>query len=165
MQLKDEPHLRWSRMICLDGNNSLKRIAQFGDRRQADRRSFEESDYYLPTAFVDHFASETRAHEKRVQTVQSVAELHDGENEDGDNEEDSEQTLEGAPPHGAPPDRPCTQNWKAAAPDSTKRMWAIFDEAGLFASACRHGLILWLVDMVRSGELCVMIQRLYCGWR
>ncbi|KIP01438.1 hypothetical protein PHLGIDRAFT_38684, partial [Phlebiopsis gigantea 11061_1 CR5-6] len=34
-----------------------------------------------------------------------------------------------------------------------KRMWAIFEEAGIFACACRHGLILWLVDMVRSGEL------------
>lgn len=148
-------------MICLDGNNSLKRIAQFGDRRQADRRSFEESDYNLPTTFVDQYASETQARETRVQTVQSIAQLHDGNNEDGENEE--EQTLEGDPTDGAPPDRPCTQNWKAAAPDSTKRMWVIFDEAGLFASACHHGLILWLVDMVRSGELCVLVQSLCCG--
>ncbi|OSD05539.1 hypothetical protein PYCCODRAFT_1362075, partial [Trametes coccinea BRFM310] len=30
--------------------------------------------------------------------------------------------------------------------------WGIFEETGIFASACRHGLILWLVDMIRCGE-------------
>ncbi|PCH43265.1 hypothetical protein WOLCODRAFT_47945, partial [Wolfiporia cocos MD-104 SS10] len=34
-----------------------------------------------------------------------------------------------------------------------KKMWAIFDETGIFSSACRHRFILWLMDMVRSGEL------------
>ncbi|KAF9530494.1 hypothetical protein CPB83DRAFT_748578, partial [Crepidotus variabilis] len=34
-----------------------------------------------------------------------------------------------------------------------KRMWNVFDESGLFASACRHGLILWIADLVQSGEL------------
>ncbi len=44
-------------------------------------------------------------------------------------------------------------NWKAAAADETKKMWAIFDETGIFICVCRHGLILWITDMVRSGEL------------
>ncbi|KAG6857076.1 hypothetical protein C0991_004818, partial [Blastosporella zonata] len=47
----------------------------------------------------------------------------------------------------------CTINWKAAASDEKKKMWAIFDEAGIFASACRHGFILWIADMIQSGEL------------
>ena len=47
----------------------------------------------------------------------------------------------------------CVKNWKAAADDDKKRMWAAFDESGIFACACRHGLLLWIVDMVRSGEL------------
>lgn len=47
----------------------------------------------------------------------------------------------------------CVKNWKAAAREEKKQMWQMFNESGLFASACRHGLILWLVDMVRSGEL------------
>ncbi|KAI0683114.1 hypothetical protein BC835DRAFT_1297061, partial [Cytidiella melzeri] len=34
-----------------------------------------------------------------------------------------------------------------------KQIWSIFDELGIFASACRHGLVLWLMDMVKSGEL------------
>ena len=47
----------------------------------------------------------------------------------------------------------CVKNWKAAADDDKKRMWAAFDESGVFACACRHGLLLWIIDMVRSGEL------------
>ena len=33
----------------------------------------------------------------------------------------------------------CVKNWKAASSDKSKKMWAMFDESGLFASACRHG--------------------------
>ncbi|KAJ3831300.1 hypothetical protein F5878DRAFT_517426, partial [Lentinula raphanica] len=47
----------------------------------------------------------------------------------------------------------CTDNWKAAAADTQKRMWDVFDESGYFVSACRHGFILWVADMIRSGEL------------
>ncbi|KZT01719.1 uncharacterized protein LAESUDRAFT_663270 [Laetiporus sulphureus 93-53] len=32
-------------------------------------------------------------------------------------------------------------------------MWGIFEETGIFASACHHGFILWICDMMRSGEL------------
>jgi hypothetical protein len=34
-------------------------------------------------------------------------------------------------------------------------MWGLFDEAGIFAGACRHGPVLWVIDMVCSGELWV----------
>lgn len=47
----------------------------------------------------------------------------------------------------------CVKNWKAASAEEKKKMWAIFDESGIFASVCRHGLVLWIADMVRSGEL------------
>lgn len=47
----------------------------------------------------------------------------------------------------------CVKNWKAASSEEKKCMWSIFDESGVFVSACRHGLILWVIDMVRSGEL------------
>jgi hypothetical protein len=44
---------------------------------------------------------------------------------------------------------PCANGWKAAGELGT---WGVFHESGLFASACRHGLILWLADLIRSGE-------------
>jgi hypothetical protein len=48
---------------------------------------------------------------------------------------------------------PCADHWKASAAEERKRMWGVFDEAGVFASACCHGFIIWLADMIRCGEL------------
>lgn len=50
----------------------------------------------------------------------------------------------------------CVERWKAAAADSTKSMWGIFKQTGVFASVCRHGFVLVLCDMIRSGELYVV---------
>jgi Kyakuja-Dileera-Zisupton transposase len=47
----------------------------------------------------------------------------------------------------------CVHNWKAAQSNSKKKSWKIFEENGLFTSACHHELILWIMDMVWSGEL------------
>ena len=55
--------------------------------------------------------------------------------------------------HGSPSG--CTDNWKAAASDEKKKMWAVLSESGIFANACRHSFVLWIADMVQSGELCV----------
>lgn len=51
-------------------------------------------------------------------------------------------------------DSSCTDNWKAAntiAENTTN----IFEQTGVFVSACRHGIIQTLVEMRRSGELYV----------
>jgi hypothetical protein len=53
----------------------------------------------------------------------------------------------------------CTENWKAAADEAKKQTWGIFKETGIFACACRHGMILWIVDMVRSGELYITLRK------
>ena len=62
------------------------------------------------------------------------------------------QPLGDADPTEGDPHRSCTSNWKAAATDEEKQMWGMFEETGIFACVCRHSFILWLVDMVRSGE-------------
>ena len=48
----------------------------------------------------------------------------------------------------------CTSNWNTAA-TAEKKMWGVFNETGIFASACLHSFILWLADMVQSRELCI----------
>jgi Kyakuja-Dileera-Zisupton transposase len=48
---------------------------------------------------------------------------------------------------------PCADRWKNMKDDLTKRMWAIFDETGIFLALCRHGFCLVIADMVQSGEL------------
>ena len=119
---------------------------------RADTRIFDDSDYFLPQEFVDRFADEVKPRTKNT-TDPSYDDAEDGAESPADVLQHS---AEGDPTDGSPdrPDyEPCTQNWKAAASDEKKKMWAIFDETGIFASACRHGFILWLIDMVKSGEL------------
>ena len=41
---------------------------------------------------------------------------------------------------------------KAAASDEEKRMWKMYEETGIFACACRHHMMVYIADMVRSGE-------------
>lgn len=84
------------------------------------------SDYFLSPEYVNRFAHEVDAHR-----TQDAAESADSTEH-------------------------CTDHWKAASADSKKKMWSLFDESGVFVSACRHGLILWVADMIRSGELYVL---------
>lgn len=139
MKLEDEPELKFLRMWAVDGNNSLKRVAGIGSREVSDNRVFEESDYYFSKDFVNTFAGEIKA-----RTVSLVA------NEDPDEWVDEKH---GDPTDGTEDASQCTENWKAAAADQHKKMWSIFDESGYFVSSCRHGFVLWVTDMIRSGEL------------
>ncbi|KAG6809022.1 hypothetical protein H0H92_001927 [Tricholoma furcatifolium] len=150
-ELENEPPLRFSRMFVLDGNNSLKRVQNAGDRFVGDLRTFEGSDYYLSEDFVEKYANEVK---KRPPVTTDTS--YDGPDDDeapSTNDPVSGDPTDGVSPDGTPIYSQCADNWKAADNQANKKMWAIFDESGVFASACRHGFILWLVDMVRSGEL------------
>ncbi|KAF7342695.1 hypothetical protein MSAN_02027400 [Mycena sanguinolenta] len=50
-------------------------------------------------------------------------------------------------------ENPCSDRWKNMINDVTSKMWGIFDETGIFLALCRHGFVLVVADMVRSGEL------------
>ena len=127
----------------MDGNNSLKRIRQVGSYAIADHRVFD-GDYFLAQENVDKFANEVKrkAPEEPEEDAPEI-----------------EQDSEGDPTDGAQPGITvaCADNWKASQAGEVQRMWNIYEETGIFAAACRHGLILWLADMVRSGELSVEI--------
>ena len=124
-------------MYAIDGNDSLKRIARIGAREVGDTRCFLDSDYYILPEEVDEWAGEVRPAPREEDLEENVS----------DNGEEPD------PTDGEDPDQgPCANNWKAAQSDSKKRMWGVFAETGLFASACRHGFILWVADMIRSGE-------------
>ena len=144
-------------MWCMDGNNSLKRIAPTAKHRQADMRVLNDSDYFLARDYVDTFANEVQSKpppkgpgaddsdDAEAEILGSSRPILDHDRDEGD------------PSDAVPDDSPlasCTRNWKAAAGETQKKkMWAIFDETGIFASACPHGLVLWIADMVKSGEL------------
>ncbi|OJT11774.1 hypothetical protein TRAPUB_11681, partial [Trametes pubescens] len=143
-ELEGEEPLRWRRIFCFDGNNSLKRVAKFGDRKVADVREFADSDYYLSNEFVDQFKHEVD---------NALANGDPPDQSTGSDHEDAAAAVDPADTVDPSVADHCTRNWKAAANDATKTMWAIFHESGVFGSACRHGFILWIADMVRSGEL------------
>ena len=146
MQLEGEPEQIFHWMLVLDGNNSLKRMKSTrGQREVGDIRELHDSDYFLGNAYVNSFKNEihrpANTHVKQEPEDVPI---------DGDEEyltEISEPQLEN-----------CASNWKVAASMEKKRMWGVFDETGVFASACPHGFVLWLADMVQSGELCVFLH-------
>jgi hypothetical protein len=47
----------------------------------------------------------------------------------------------------------CVERWKNAGPEARKKMFALFAIAGIFVSVCRHGHVLVMCDMIRSGKL------------
>ena len=49
----------------------------------------------------------------------------------------------------------CVDRWRNAGPESRKKMYALFAVAGIFLAVCRHGHVLVICDMIRSGELYV----------
>lgn len=122
----------------------------------SDARTFEDSDYYLPNAYVDRFSNEVQ---RGTHTTERDTSHESTEYEDRHAEPTHIQDTP-ADPSGDPTDgtksgelAECVKNWKSAAAEEKKRMWSIFEETGIFASACRHGIILWITDMIRSGEL------------
>ncbi|TCD61105.1 hypothetical protein EIP91_009022 [Steccherinum ochraceum] len=152
-RLKDEPPLIFERLFCIDGNDSLKRMLLSGGRAFADSRnapSDTPSDYYLSREFVDSFANEVKSRRANDADGTTTSPMVPATNSC-----ESEGLQEGDPTDGTSGDpalQGCVKNWKAAASDSKKKMWGVFDETGLFASVCCHGLFMWVADMVRSGE-------------
>ncbi|KAI1782756.1 hypothetical protein LXA43DRAFT_904908 [Ganoderma leucocontextum] len=148
-EVDGEEEATWSRMLVLDGNNSLKRMGVSGGRMVGDTRVYE-SEYFLSRDYVNMFANEVKSRQ-----AQAKPDLPDSDHEDSGDEGTVEPPDVGAYPTDSDGTKsaPCAQHWKAAAADETKRMWGTFDETGIFACACRHARIIWLADMVRSGEL------------
>lgn len=47
----------------------------------------------------------------------------------------------------------CEERWRNAGPEARKKMFALFAVSGVFVCLCRHGHVLVMCDMIRSGEL------------
>lgn len=141
-KLEGEPPLKFRRISTLDGNNSLS-WSVIGDRVAGNKRVFEESDYFLSQAYVDGFANEVPAR-KSPETTGERANLPTRDDATG-----AGVHIDGF----ENPNAPCADHWKALATKDMTQVWNAFKETGLFASACRHGFLLWLADMVQSGEL------------
>ena len=138
--LEDEPKLQFNMLYTVDGNDSLKRIIRRETTGIADStttvpilgNSSESTDMrragnglYLTNEQVDQWSTEML----KVICPTYV-------------EDDTAQN-------------PCAERWRNMWTELTAKMWGIFEETGLFLALCRHGFVLLLADMIRSGELYV----------
>ncbi|KAG1895009.1 uncharacterized protein F5891DRAFT_1130725 [Suillus fuscotomentosus] len=133
-KLDDEPALDFEWLVSIDGNNSLKRwdSSIYGTTARSDSRT-ARSDYWIHADTVDKFENEVKSRQTDLR------------NDDDWEDEPTD------------PDHPgaftCVNQWRNAGPDSHKKMFAIFQESGIFIASCRHRFVLLACDMIRSGEL------------
>ncbi|KAG8713748.1 hypothetical protein FRC11_011155, partial [Ceratobasidium sp. 423] len=153
-RLDNEPTMKYSMLVTCDGNDSLKRLA---NASVVDRRTLDQ-DYFLHSDYVDEFANEVSGKQKGKESTSG--------GKPTDDTSDIEQVT--IPScyfamtfaHCFSPRvsntnavSSCEERWKNARADSNDKKVVIFDETGVFAVSCRHGFVLFLEDMRRSGEL------------
>jgi hypothetical protein len=141
-QQPDEERLVPARMHAIDGCDSQKRDKTAGT---CDERIFD-SKYFLSRSFVDSFKDEVRSHaaaRKADKTFANDVQLEDGF----------------AIPEGEQDNR-CGSDWKAATskelPPASKEA---FEQTGVFACLCRHGIVEFMMEFVQSGEKYVFFFR------
>ena len=138
---EDEPKLKFLTLVSMDGNESLKRHLRQQTVTREDGTQVtlskerpdiqtQKSTLYVEKSEVDRFTNEVRG---RRSLAASGA-------------------LDGTPVDGLDK-TPCVDRWKNLASEGCKCAWAIYDETGIFTATCRHGIVLKVCDMVRSGEL------------
>ena len=138
--LEDEAKLKFSMLYTVDGNDSLKRIQRreacpdamntqgptLGESSESIDSREVGMEMYLTNAQVDRWSEET---------LKALFPNYSENIDDGN---------------------PCAERWRNMKSELTAKMWGVFAETGLFLALCRHGFVLILVDMVRSGELYVI---------
>ncbi|KIJ24801.1 hypothetical protein M422DRAFT_130151, partial [Sphaerobolus stellatus SS14] len=126
-RLENEPKLPFSKLVALDGNNSLRRIdpTAISDRTPLLDGRGPLTDYWIDSMTVDRFKDEVKKAKKPPEDAAAGADSHSI----------------------------CVERWRNAGPEERKRMWAMFAETGIFLGACRHGFVLFICDMIQSGEL------------
>ncbi|KAF8202827.1 hypothetical protein K438DRAFT_2102387, partial [Mycena galopus ATCC 62051] len=136
-KLEGEEELIFKLLVTMDGNNSLKRIL---------RREKIHSDGDTGTGAEFAVGKSKERMDNRDA----------GENYYLDREKvnrwSKQRIAEMMPMEGDDPN-PCADRWKNMIEDVTAKMWGIFDETGIFLCLCRHGFVLMIVDMIKSGEL------------
>lgn len=134
-RLEGEPSLKIPWMGTGDGNNSLSRFDKrerveredgtFAPGASTDRldNRVAPGDYYLSREVVELFKKEGDV---------PMKDLSEGEGEE---------------------DAGCSDRWQNMKEEVTSRAYGMYDETGFFPALCRHGFVLKVVDMVKSGEL------------
>ncbi|KAL0061720.1 hypothetical protein AAF712_011437 [Marasmius tenuissimus] len=180
-ELEEEPRLNPRILMVMDGNNSLKMVDSEHKRGQAriDTRELHDPRWLSSSAvdeFKDEVANAQRAARKKPAVASDVTPALNPSSVAINT--DTQSPVSG----GADPDvlnaqslsepeeeiawlnvletdelracvDACVDRWKAASPDAQKKMFAFFAITGVFVAVCRHGHLIVMCDMRRSGEL------------
>jgi hypothetical protein len=123
-------------MHAIDGCNSQKHDKTVG---ACDERIFS-SQYFLPCDFVDGFKDEVKLHPAAVRATRAM--------------QDAEVLEDGSTVSRDKDDKCCGSNWKAVnlkeLPLVSKE---VFDQTGMFACLCQHGIVEFLIEFVQSAEM------------
>jgi hypothetical protein len=142
-ELEDEPKLEFRMLYTVDGNDSLKRII----RREDPPHSSAVEEPALPAQII------LGASRESIDTREIIADIYLSNDQV---DQWSKETLAVLCPsynEDENDDNPCAERWRNMRTAFTAKMWGVFHETGLFLALCRHGFVLLLVDMIRSGEL------------
>ncbi|KAI0366036.1 hypothetical protein BV20DRAFT_1056040 [Pilatotrama ljubarskyi] len=171
-RLEDEPPLEYDLLVAVNGNSSLKLIddAFRGSQQRPDHRTARTDLIILPEE-VDRFKDDVASANKQSdqpsggprtpfdvfpfpRPVSGPATLGD---EQDDTVIDSKETAAAAAAtvveEPSESQSVCAERWRNAGPEARKKMFALFAITGIFVCVCRHGHVLVMCDMVRSGEL------------
>ncbi|TFK59155.1 hypothetical protein BDN72DRAFT_906109 [Pluteus cervinus] len=162
---ENEPDSKFSLLATMDGNVSLKLFSndvRAGTPLHDDRESGTGGRWLSP-AFVDQFRDEVANSKKKPLnltpsgTAPTVAGPSTSQPSDpqAHKEGDGDQVLfdDFDSKDNTDTINTCVERWRNAGPESRKKMFALFAVSGIFVTVCRHGHVLLICDMIRSGEL------------
>ncbi|KAK1219024.1 hypothetical protein PQX77_018276 [Marasmius sp. AFHP31] len=154
-QLDNELELNPSILMAMDGNNSLKLVDVHRRSGQAriDTR-FIKHPRWLDADFVDLYQDEVAKAQQKGPPPPKPGPSSSGDGPTpSDDSHDMTWLNDDELNDLADLINPCVERWKAAGPESHKKMFSFFSVSGIFLSVCRHGHVLVVCDMRKSGEL------------
>ncbi|KAJ7744324.1 hypothetical protein B0H16DRAFT_1322164, partial [Mycena metata] len=134
-KLEGELPLEFPMLVAMDGNDSLKRVLQ------KEPKDYDEEGNLLPGVSKERFDPRAATAGKDYFIPCDKVNLWA-----------KDQIKEQCKPR-VEEKYACEERWKNLAEDSTKKMWGVYDETGIFLMLCRHSFVLWAINMIRSGEL------------
>ncbi|KAK1229011.1 hypothetical protein PQX77_007938 [Marasmius sp. AFHP31] len=154
-RLENEDALNPSILLAMDGNNSLRMVdtEKRAGRARLDTRHMKHPRW-LDAETVDVFKDEVVNSHRLARAEAAVPDNGDTSACDGPEFDQEVAWLDVNKVEGLEECADtCVERWKAAGPDANKRMYLFFAISGIFLSVCRHGHVLVICDMRRSGEL------------
>ncbi|KAG1839356.1 hypothetical protein F4604DRAFT_1599710 [Suillus subluteus] len=143
-EVEDELTMPFFFQLSMDGNNSAKLVNPILHHGNEHPDPQDQCCYFwMSEEYVDRFKHEQASLPTEVPDLGQATETNDTWVDEPDSDDSS----------SSEPVSVCLDQWRNAAPEVWKRMFAVFRKSGIFVSICCHRILLTICDMMRSGEL------------